>query len=153
MSRIRQSIRELMQTIPGLIDAEMDSIDDLLRLRDARRKDLKELELSIEDTESKLQDYPPAYPYTDEPVQRFVIYGEDWAKKWITGAVEMPLAYPGRKGYSGRLHVRPSVGWSGVRGRGGNRGKPSRNTKDSHMRLQENAFLRLRSCLTQSMEI
>lgn len=89
MSRIRQSIRELMQTIPGLIDAEMDSIDDLLRLRDARRKDLKELELSIEDTESKLQDYPPAYPYTDEPVQRFVIYGEDWAKKWITGAVEM----------------------------------------------------------------
>lgn len=83
MSRIRQSIRELMQTIPGLIDAEMDSIDDLLRLRDARRKDLKELELSIEDTESKLQDYPPAYPYTDEPVQRFVIYGEDWAKSGL----------------------------------------------------------------------
>ncbi len=89
LKKVNADISRSGQVILRLVDVSGESIDNLLRLCDTRTQALKNLALSIEDTESKLRNYPPAYPYTDEPVQRFVIYGDEWAEKWIIGSVEL----------------------------------------------------------------
>jgi hypothetical protein len=89
LKKVNADISRSGQVILRLVDVSGESIDNLLRLCDTRTQALKKLALSIEDTESKLRDYPPAYPYTDEPVQRFVIHGDEWAEKWIIGCVEL----------------------------------------------------------------
>lgn len=89
LKKINADISRSGQAILRLVDVSGESIDNLLRLCDTRTQALKKLARSIEDTESKLRDYPPVYPYTDEPVQRFVIHGDEWAEKWIIGCVEL----------------------------------------------------------------
>ena len=89
LKEVNADISRSGQAIFPLVDASGESIDNLLLLYDTRTQALNELALSIEDTEVELQDYLPAYPYTDEPVQRFVLYGDEWAEKWIIGCVEL----------------------------------------------------------------
>ncbi len=89
LKEVNADILRAGQALFRFSDVDGESIEDLLRLHDTKVQALKELALSIEDTEVELQDYPPAYPYTDEPVQRFVLYGDEWAEKWIIGCVEL----------------------------------------------------------------
>ncbi len=89
LEKVNADIFKSEQTLFPLADMQGDAIDDLLRLQDKRLQAAKELTISIGDTEAELTDYSEAYSYTDEPVQRFVIYGDEWAEKWIIGTMEL----------------------------------------------------------------
>ncbi len=89
LDKVNAGIYSAGQALFSLADKDKYELEDLLHLYDTKVQVLKELALSIEDTEVELQDYPPAYPYTDEPVQRFVLYGDEWAEKWIVGCVDL----------------------------------------------------------------
>ena len=92
----------------------------------------------IEDTESKLRNYPPAYPYTDN-CAKVCNHGDEWAEKWIIGSVEL-LSLPRRKevsqGFLPDLPLRVVQGfkeWWELR-------KLSCNATGFHMKPQENGF-------------
>ena len=89
LEQVKCDISGSEQSLFPLTDVYGDAIEDLVRLHDEKLQALKEIAISIEDTEAELTDYSEAYSYTDEPVQRFVIYGDEWAEKWITGTMEL----------------------------------------------------------------
>ncbi len=89
LDKVNAGIYSAGQALFPLADKDKYELEDLLHLYDTKVQVLKELALSIDDTKSKLRDYPPAYPYTDEPIQRFVLYGDEWAEKWIVGCVDL----------------------------------------------------------------
>ena len=50
---------------------------------------LKELNTELEVARKETSVYSPPYPYVDEPVQRFMLYGRDWAEDWLCAAIRM----------------------------------------------------------------
>lgn len=74
---------------PDVSMAREQAVDEVSRQHHARAQRIEEIKARIRDQERELASRPRAYAYVDEPIQRFIIYGGEWAEKWVGGAVRL----------------------------------------------------------------
>ncbi|AEF95227.1 hypothetical protein Desca_2393 [Desulfotomaculum nigrificans CO-1-SRB] len=74
---------------------EAASLTEATRLRDEKYQELNEIKSKLTQIEYNLNNCDVSFEYVDEPVRRFVIYGGDWAIKWIYGFISMHRRFKG----------------------------------------------------------
>ena len=72
-----------------LSGVEKCNIQDVIDLHRMKLEDIREITESLKATKSRLAQYPEAYPYIDEPIRRFIIYGDEWVEEWIVGCIKL----------------------------------------------------------------
>jgi len=92
-----KNLRQILKIEEMLgIKPDLDG-DTLEKTSEETRFQISQLEDYIKLKKQELSHYKRVYPYVDEPVRRFVIYGEDWSQEFILKSVELiKLASEGR---------------------------------------------------------
>ncbi|MGI6549537.1 MAG: hypothetical protein ACOX4Q_05755 [Syntrophomonadales bacterium] len=77
----------LRATAELIMDPEVSATySDLLQLVKA---DIAKNRIRLAECKGEISKYAPSFPYADEPVRRFLLYGGTWAERWLWEAVNL----------------------------------------------------------------
>jgi hypothetical protein len=94
----RQFYRELKEVeteidclvkLLGVSPAVSNHIEEIIELHKAKAAELENVRTRLREKERELTRCPLLFPNVDKPVERFLLYGGEWAEKWILGAVRL----------------------------------------------------------------
>ncbi|MGI6550532.1 MAG: hypothetical protein ACOX4Q_10950 [Syntrophomonadales bacterium] len=87
LRQVNDRLRLLRATAELIIDPEASATySDLLR---SVKDDITKTRIRLAECKAEISKYSPSFPYADEPVRRFLLYGGNWAERWLWGAINL----------------------------------------------------------------
>lgn len=65
--------------------------DRVTELRKAKAAELERISILLSEKEKELAKYPVLLPNVDKPIERFLLYGGEWAEKWVLGSLKLAV--------------------------------------------------------------
>jgi hypothetical protein len=72
-----------------------ENIQEYVLLKEEKSKELKIAQFELFQIDEQLDNHVTPLDYVDEPVQRFVIYGEEWLIKWLSACTALHRSHLG----------------------------------------------------------